>query len=213
MQPDKLEKWLARDRPRAARLRIMALVVASDAIQVHEWLLPELNAESNRAGAVLDVCSDYADTKGESVQFRLEMGDHEGKTITATHHRASPTDSDGDSPATDADLSTNRIIAQFMRHDEQRERLLVSAMDAVFKSCANIVGMQGKLLDQLSQSNAVLQQQLADARARGEIERDLTEEEKQEIVSKAAAWQKAAELGPVFLEALATKWMSNGKAA
>ena len=224
MTPDKLERWLARERPRAAYVRILALQVASEPIQVHEWTLPELNAESNRAGHVLDICTDYCDGKNETVQFRIEMLDHEQRTITVTHHRGAPTETDGLSQGQlEADrVSVHQIIAQFMRHDEQRERLMVTSMEAFFKSCANIVGMQGKILDQQQASLQLLQTQLAEARAAGLIGRDLTEEEKAEAIARANAWDKAAALGPVFLEALAERWQrghgsndssgSNGKA-
>lgn len=211
MKLDKLEAWLARDRPRAAAIRILALQVGTDPNQVQSWTLAELFAHSNRAAQVLDVCTDYADSKGESVQFRIEVLDHDERVITCTHHRASPTDDDLAPGALDADrVSTNSLIAQFMKHDENRERLLISSMDAFFKSCANIVSMQGKIIDAQQQTIMIQQTQLAEARAAGLVGRELTDEEKHEVIARASAWERAAELGPVVLQALAEKWI-NGK--
>jgi hypothetical protein len=205
VDPDKLESWLRRARKGAARLRVLACEIGSQPTPVAEWTADEVKESSSPQELVLCACADYCDSKGESVQFRLEWTRIDGTAISNCFHRQAPLE-DGsgtvDRNAVNADLSTNRIIAQFMRHDETRERMLIGAIGTLFGSFEGALKLLATINEQQGRQLVLMHQQQAASREQGATEREATEEERTEALARATAWNKLAEFGPLAVQAV-----------
>lgn len=211
MTPTSLRRWLERARPRAAALELSALRLASDYQVVRRWEEGEICGAADPVAEIFDTCSDFCDQAGESVQFRLQWVTAEGKAVATSVHRHAPTDSESGDPGTEADLSTNRIIAQFMRHDELREKLFIGAIGSVFSAQERTIALQQKMLEASLTQQSTLLQQMQAIREQGEGEVAQTEEERTESLARATAWNKAAELFPVIVEAVIEHGGKNGR--
>lgn len=204
MQADKLTTWLRRERKGAVRLCVLALEIGSTPVPVCDWPAEEITESSDPVGLVLEVCADYTDSKGEAVQFRFEWLRADGSRLGHCHHRQAPIDSESDPSgkhATDADLSVNRIVGQFMRHDEIREKMLVGSLATIFGAFESTIKAQAAIIDSQGKHNVLLHQQLIAAREAATAGGEDTEEARTEALARASAWNKLSEIGPIALQA------------
>lgn len=201
MQVDKLEQWLRRDRKHAARLRLHATELGAQGVLVSEWPREELG--SSPLEAVQLACADYCDTKGESVNFRLEWLRSDGSSLCSMFHRQAPLqDSDGEplgKDARNADISVNRLVAFMMRKDEAKDRLIVGAIAAIFHPLEQTIKLQQHLIDTQNKQIVSLTQQL---QVRVDSDDESTEEARAESLARAGAWNKLAEIAPLAVQAV-----------
>lgn len=219
MSPDKLEAWLRRKRKGAVRLRLLATEIGSQPSAVADWDAEEICELSNPAETIFSECADYCDTKGESVQFQIQWLRADGTPAGSCFHRHAPLEdaegNEGGKNARDADLGVNRIVAQFMRHDEVREKVLVGSLSTIFGTFESTIKVQAAIIEQQGRALTLLHQQVASMRAAAPDD-PATEEARTEALARAGAWNKMAEVGPLVLQA----WLearsnghTNGKAA
>lgn len=202
MESEKLETWIRRERKGATRLRLLATEIGSQLV-VAEWPRSEL-FEANPLEVVLAACADYCDSKGESVSFRLEWMRTDGTAVANCVHRHAPLEHGEGEPiardAINADISVNRLLAFYMRKDENKDRLILGAIGAIFSPLEHTIRLQGQIMEQQGKQLLSLHQQLQAAREAYGTED--TEESRAEAIARAGALAKLAELAPVVLQAV-----------
>lgn len=198
MTPNSLKRWLDRNRPRAAYLRLVVERIGAELLVVTQWVAGA-QTEQELVGLVLDACNDYAEENGEPVKFLIQWCDHNDKPIATAHHRAAPGDLNPDDPKTD--LSINSIVAQFMRHDEAREKVLLGALGSIFGAHEKTIQLQQNMISTLieQQKRDHLEMQAMRVQREQHSEREPTDEERQEAVARANALNKLGELAPMVL--------------
>lgn len=203
MDAAKLEQWLRRERKHAARLRLLATEIGSQ-IEVASWPREEILGSSSPVELVLCECADYCDSKGESINFRIEWQRADGTAMANCWHRHAPIEGN-DIPVSrdgvEADISTGRLIAALLRKDEQKDRLIVGSIAAIFAPLEHTIRLQQQIIEQQGRQLLVLNQQ-AMARLDTQADREATEEERTEALARAGAWNKLAEVGPHVAQAV-----------
>lgn len=202
MTPTSLRRWLDRKRPRSAYLRVAVDRIAQEPLVVAQWTEGE-HTEQELCGLVLDTCSDYAEQQGEATKFFIQWCDQHDKPMATAHHKAAPgdyEDKDG-KPGPATDIGINGIIAQFMRHDEAREKVLLGALGSIFGASEKTIQLQQQLLTMLLEQQKRDHIELQASRvARSEAsEREVSDEEKLEAVARANAMTKFTELAPMVV--------------
>lgn len=201
MTPDKLETWLRRERKGAVRLRVVATELTG-AVPVMEWAGEEIRESVCPAEDVFRACSDYCDSKGETVQFRIEWLRSDGTACGNCFHKHSPIEEpDTNVKASEAGLSQGNLVQWVLNRDVMRERIMVGALGTI------IQGFQ-TALSTLSQQNAeqgrqlTLQaQQLAAYRTSDpNADAEQTEEARAESIARAGAWNKLSEIAPHIVQ-------------
>jgi hypothetical protein len=171
-----------------------------------EWGREEILTATSAVELVLAACADLADSKGESVNFRLEWLRDNGTPIAHCAHRQSPIENaDGSPPlpreAIDADLSPGRLIARLLQALEAKDRVMMGAIGAVFAPLEHTIRLQGQINEQQGRQLLALHQQLQVLRETSGQEIEASEEARTEALARAAAWNKFSEVGPLALVA------------
>jgi hypothetical protein len=208
-----LRKWLQRERKRAVKLCAFAKGVGTD-VPVNTWDKEELDAIEEPERVVLGACDDWVAQRRESTLFLFQWFDSEGHPITSCEYRMAPVEDGSEPPLTRnqiaADVSVQQIIAQFMRHDEQREKTLISALDSIFSASAATIASQQKLVAELQRQNVVLatQQQVRNETNGGDPEEvaEMRATALAEAQARARAWEKLEQLGPPLLQAVLARF-------
>lgn len=207
-----LRKWLLRERKRAVKLSAFARSVGADTL-VNTWDKEEIEQQTEPDRLVLAVLDDWVAQRRESTNFLLQWFDDSGHPLTSCEYRLAPVEDAGDPPLSrnqvGADISTQQILAQFMRHDEQREKTLISALDTIFNAQNSTVQAQRKLIEELQRSNLALTVQLQTrADSSGDPEELAAQREAAiaEAQQRARAWEKLEQFGPPVLQALLSRF-------
>lgn len=198
MTPEKLNTWLYKPCPGGVALQLAHgqagptpdLVVAS-------WSRDEVfgarDAGISQADVVIDEAQDHADSMGESCKFLIAWVSEAGRPLRTIVHRVSPVEPTNNIYAANADaISTNAMIAQFLGHIHQQQKLVNGNMLTVCTAYERAMGMQQAMLTQMSdlvKSHRRELDRLADVTTvnpeAGELAR-----------LKSRAFEKLIELGP-----------------
>jgi hypothetical protein len=203
MEHGKLDTWLRRERKAAARLRVLATEALSQGFEIASWTREEAFEDGTPLELVLTACADWCDGRGQSANFRIEWQRADGSPLTSCWHQHAALEEDGKAPSRDsleADISTGKLIALLLRKDEQKDRLIVGSIAAIFAPLEHTIRLQQQIIEQQGKSLLRLNEQ-AIARADTESDRELTDEEREESRARSLAWSKLAEVGPLVLQA------------
>ena len=203
MKPEKrarLERWLTRNRPRAAAMRLQALHVDKDAT-IRMWSGEEM-AEVT-AEVLLDVAQDYVDEESASADCSIECLDPEGNVIISRKFVVTPVGEDG-RPLTSAQLNAHKganldqVLVHFMQHDTAKTRIVVAFLGTALSGMQELIKMNQSQLAKLDERNARLEATIERVLMRGLSEEEQAEQE--EELATGAAIGKLKELLPMVLE-------------
>lgn len=215
MDAGKLADWIRRPRKGRARLRLQLQEFSATAYTIAEWPVEEITEHANPTELVLDACADTADSRGESINVRVEWLRADGTVIAHCSHRQAPIENaDGEpvSPAAkEADISVPRLLAHLIQKDLAKDKLIVGAIGAIFAPMESTIRIQQQMIDSQGRQIINLSQQLQAAMvANGE---ESTEENRAESVARTNAYNKMAEVGPLALQALVEHVITRNRAA
>lgn len=156
-----LREWLCKKRSQAMLLRLYAMRALGEHQLLDSWDKSELDLDPDTGEperALLQRCDDHVTGSGESTVFLFMWCDANGGAVAQRQYKLSPALTDDGKPlprnAADAGISQNQIIAQFLRHDEIRERVLIQSLGPVMDAQAVLVK---QLSDQLKQAYAYIE--------------------------------------------------------
>jgi hypothetical protein len=199
VSPSRLLAWLARVPPTAARLELRHEGL-NGVVTLAAMERAEAAGVGNVADTLIDVAQDFTDSAEARCRFSVVWLDSSERVIATKPIRCAPTDDDDDDddgvsqqiagagrPPKEEATSAG-IVAQLMRHVENRERLLNIAL-----------GTNLKLMhDQLREARAAEDQLRAELKAARARVRDVeeaagTEVSDAETEARAAAYVKVSD--------------------
>jgi len=168
------------------------------------------------AEAIFNACADLADELEASVRVAIIFVNEAGEGLCRCYHKQTPIEASSADALNAADVSSNTIIAQLLRHIEVQQKAVTGSHMSIYNAFERTLEQLQKVVAR----QAVQIQQLTEALKaandnNGEEEDDL-QEVREEAIARRAAWEKLSEIGPVaaeFLLKAATAKLSNGHSA
>ena len=215
MNPDRLTRWLARNRVGAEALQLRD---DSEDKPFQRWSIQVLPEDPVQI--IFDCAGDYADSCGESKRVAIEYLDEDGEVFAKTIHKAGTAEAKTWDSANAANVSENTIISQLLRHIEVQQKVLSGSSLGTFGAMERVLALQSRLVEKQAQqlaqlSDQVLAMRLEQVKADPDEDSDPADTE-EESRARARALEKVGELlPPVANMALAymQNRLTNGHAA
>lgn len=197
MTPEKLDQWLYKPCPGGVTLQLAhGQVGPTPDLVVASWTREEVqNAREcgiSHADTIYSEAQDHADSVGESCKFLIQWMSENGRPLRSIVHRVAPSEPTNNVYAANADaVSTNAMIAQFLGHIHQQQKLVNGNMGTVCSAFERAMNMQNAMLVQMTEMLKSQRRELTQLQ-----DRDSSAETTELTKLKTRAFEKLIELGP-----------------
>jgi hypothetical protein len=206
MRADKLRAWLERSRVGAHMLVLQHENGGeSQTFQTfHVEPLPDVEA-------IFNACADLADELEASVRVAIIFVNEAGEALARCYHKQTPLEASSVDALGAADVSSNTIIAQLLRHIEVQQKAVTGSHMSIYNAFERTLAQLQKTIERQAGQIQQLTDALKAAQNDNATEEDDLQEVREEAIARRNAWEKLSEIGPVAAEFLLKA--SNGAAA
>jgi uncharacterized coiled-coil protein SlyX len=211
MRADKLRAWLERSRV-GAHMLVLQHENGGESqtfATFHVEPLPEVET-------IFNACADLADELECSVRVAIIFVNEAGEGLCRCYHKQTPLEASSVDALGAADVSSNTIIAQLLRHIEVQQKAVTGSHMSIYNAFERTLAQLQKTIERQATQIQQLTDALKAANDNNATEEDDLQEVREEAIARRNAWEKLSEIGPVaaeFLLKAATAKITNGHAS